>query len=316
MNGTTQAWLQHVCWARSHYALPPRADTQAHGIVDGTLALLFPHLALERRCEPDYVLNEIEALRWRLHAFLRDKGRDETDAYEMSAHFVDRLPVLHEALLLDAQATCDADPAATSIDEVILAYPGIYALACHRLAHDLLQMGVLLLPRLITELAHKATGIDIHPAARLGHSIAIDHGTGIVIGETTSIGEPGAHLPGRDARRAQRQEGPRQHEAPPDDRRRRGDLRERHDPGWRHGRGPRRASSAGTSGSRTAYRHDRWSRTPPRSRRCPSRRRTRWIPPVIPRAAGRVSPRPLTTTSRPAGGHRRGGPPLAGLPQR
>jgi serine O-acetyltransferase len=189
MNGTTQAWLQHVCWARSHYALPPRADTQAHGIVDGALALLFPHLAPERRCEPDYVLNEIEALRWRLHAFMRDKGRDETDAYEISARFVDRLPFLHEALLLDAQATCDADPAAASLDEVILAYPGIYALACYRLAHDLLQMGVSLLPRLITELAHKATGIDIHPAARLGHSIAIDHGTGIVIGETTTIGD-------------------------------------------------------------------------------------------------------------------------------
>ena len=189
MKGTTQAWLQHVCWARSHYQLPPRADTQAHEIVDGSLALLFPHLAFERRCEPESVINEIEGLRWRLHAFLRDKGRDETDAHRVSAQFVERLPAVHEALLLDAQATCDADPAATSIDEVILAYPGLYALACQRLAHELLHLGVTLLPRLITELAHRTTGIDIHPGARLGHSIAIDHGTGIVIGETTVIGD-------------------------------------------------------------------------------------------------------------------------------
>ena len=97
-------------------------------------------------------------------------------------------PAVHEAALLDAQATCDADPAATSLDEVILAYPGVYALACYRLAHELLHLGVTILPRLITELAHRETGIDIHPAARLGHRIAIDHGTGIVIGETSTIG--------------------------------------------------------------------------------------------------------------------------------
>ena len=189
MNGSTEAWLQHVCWARSHYRLPPRADTQAHEIVEGALALLFPHLAFERRCEAESVMNEIEALRWRLHAFLRDKGRDEADAYRLSEAFIERLPFIHQSLVLDAQATCDADPAAASLDEVILAYPGVYALACYRLAHELLQLGVTLLPRLITELAHKATGIDIHPGATLGHSIAIDHGTGIVIGETTTIGD-------------------------------------------------------------------------------------------------------------------------------
>jgi serine O-acetyltransferase len=189
MNGTTEAWLQHVCWSRSHYRLPPRADTQAHAIVEGALALLFPHLAHERRCEPESVLGEIHMLRGRLHAFLSDNGSSEADAERTSGEFIDLLPVVHEALILDAQATCDADPAAANADEVILAYPGLYALACQRLAHDLLHLGVTLLPRLITELAHRTTGIDIHPGARLGRSIAIDHGTGIVIGETTVIGD-------------------------------------------------------------------------------------------------------------------------------
>ena len=91
--------------------------------------------------------------------------------------------------MTDAAATCDADPAATSVDEVILAYPGFYALACHRFAHQLRMQGVPLLPRLISESAHRVTGIDIHPGATIGRAIAIDHGTGIVIGETSVIGD-------------------------------------------------------------------------------------------------------------------------------
>jgi serine O-acetyltransferase len=102
---------------------------------------------------------------------------------------MDRLPALEEALALDARATCDADPAAKGLDEVFLAYPGFFALACYRIAHALAGLGVSLLPRLITEFAHRETGIDIHPGARIGRSLAIDHGTGIVIGETTAIGD-------------------------------------------------------------------------------------------------------------------------------
>jgi serine O-acetyltransferase len=102
---------------------------------------------------------------------------------------VNRLPAIHDALMLDANATCEADPAASSVDEVILAYPGFYALACHRFAHELWTHRVALLPRLISETAHRTTGIDIHPGATLGGAIAIDHGTGIVIGETSVIGD-------------------------------------------------------------------------------------------------------------------------------
>jgi serine O-acetyltransferase len=99
------------------------------------------------------------------------------------------LPALHEALLEDARATYEGDPAATSVDEVIAAYPGFYAIACHRLAHALHQLRVPLLPRLVSEFAHRETGIDIHPGATIGHAFAIDHGTGIVIGETAVLGD-------------------------------------------------------------------------------------------------------------------------------
>jgi serine O-acetyltransferase len=103
--------------------------------------------------------------------------------------FVNELPNVHDALIMDATATCEADPAARSIDEVILAYPGLRALACYRFAHQLWGSGVPLLARLISEIAHRTTGIDIHPAAAIGRAIAIDHGTGIVIGETSVIGD-------------------------------------------------------------------------------------------------------------------------------
>jgi serine O-acetyltransferase len=189
MNGSTEAWLEHVCRARSQYRLPPRADTQARGIVDDTLALLFPHLAHERRCDADAVLAELDRVHDRLRGFLRDKGRKDAEAVAVANAFADTLPALHDAVLLDAQATWEADPAATGVDEVIIAYPGIYALACYRMAHRLLELGVTLLPRLITEIAHRVTGIDIHPGATVGRAIAIDHGTGIVIGETSVIGD-------------------------------------------------------------------------------------------------------------------------------
>ena len=88
----------------------------------------------------------------------------------------------------DAEALLAFDPAARSVDEVIVAYPGFYATAVYRLSHQLWEQGVEVLPRLFTEYSHSKTGIDIHPGARIGEAFCIDHGTGIVIGETTEIG--------------------------------------------------------------------------------------------------------------------------------
>jgi len=102
--------------------------------------------------------------------------------------FIQALPHLREVLATDVRAAMEGDPAAKSFDEVIMSYPGLYAITVQRIAHELYKMQVPSLPRAMTEYAHSFTGIDIHPGARIGKSFFIDHGTGVVIGETTEIG--------------------------------------------------------------------------------------------------------------------------------
>lgn len=110
-------------------------------------------------------------------------------ARELSRAFVERLPEVRAMLALDVQAAFDGDPAALHSDETIFCYPGVDAVFSHRVAHELYRMGVPLLPRIIQELSHSRTGIDIHPGATIGRSFFIDHGGAVVIGETTVIGE-------------------------------------------------------------------------------------------------------------------------------
>lgn len=98
------------------------------------------------------------------------------------------LPELRAALMLDVRAAFEGDPAATGADEVVFSYPGIAAIAVYRLANRLYRLGAVIVPRMMTEIAHSETGIDIHPAATIGEAFFIDHGTGVVIGETTVIG--------------------------------------------------------------------------------------------------------------------------------
>jgi len=102
--------------------------------------------------------------------------------------FVTRLPEVRRMLVTDVQAAYEGDPAATSVDEAIFCYPGVKAITNYRIAHELYTLGVPLLPRIITEQAHSHTGIDIHPGATIGERFFIDHGTGVVIGETSIIG--------------------------------------------------------------------------------------------------------------------------------
>jgi serine O-acetyltransferase len=118
-----------------------------------------------------------------------DQPRMEALAREIVQNFADALPVIRRMLDSDVQAAYDGDPAARSVDEVLLCYPGVLAVTYHRLAHQLYISHVPLLARMIAELAHSATGIDIHPGAQIGSRFFIDHGTGVVIGETTIIGE-------------------------------------------------------------------------------------------------------------------------------
>ena len=109
-------------------------------------------------------------------------------APELTQAFIERLPEIKRLLATDIKAVHDSDPAATNYGEVIFCYPAIQAMVHYRVAHELLHMKVPVLPRIITELAHSATGIDIHPGARIGEYFSIDHGTGVVIGETCVIG--------------------------------------------------------------------------------------------------------------------------------
>ena len=110
------------------------------------------------------------------------------DAKEIVDEFVAALPDVRRLVDTDVQAAYDGDPAATSRMEVVMAYPGLYAVTIHRLAHVLYKLKVPIIPRVMSELAHSKTGIDIHPGATIGERFFIDHGTGVVIGETTIIG--------------------------------------------------------------------------------------------------------------------------------
>lgn len=123
-------------------------------------------------------------------------GRSELTCVECSGRadsitdrFLAKLPEVRHQVRLDLRAAFEGDPAATGVDEILLCYPGTYAITIYRLAHFLLREGAIVIPRMMTELAHRRTGIDIHPGADIGQSFFIDHGTGVVIGETTLIGD-------------------------------------------------------------------------------------------------------------------------------
>ena len=118
-----------------------------------------------------------------------DTGACHTEAGDVAQRFLGRIPAIRKALALDVQAAFDGDPAAKSTDEVIYCYPGFYAVVVYRVAHELLELGIPLMPRIMSEHAHSTTGTDIHPGAAIGKSFFIDHATGVVVGETTRIGD-------------------------------------------------------------------------------------------------------------------------------
>ncbi|OKL41936.1 serine O-acetyltransferase EpsC [Pontibacter flavimaris] len=158
-------------------------------LVEGVLQLLFPPLA-DVRFE---TVQELEAfssgLKTNMMRILTSMEQElPTSAEEVSERMMQELPHIYELLLMDAEAIAEGDPAARSIEEVIRTYPGFKAVAMYRMAHALYELQVPLLPRVLTEYAHARTGIDIHPGARIGTHFCIDHGTGVVIGETSRIG--------------------------------------------------------------------------------------------------------------------------------
>jgi serine O-acetyltransferase len=118
----------------------------------------------------------------------RDEEEVKAEAERLALRFIDRLPEIKRLLFTDVEAIFNNDPAVRNYGEVIFCYPVVQAMVHYRMAHELLRMGIPVLPRIITELAHSATGIDIHPGATIGEYFSIDHGTGVVIGETCIIG--------------------------------------------------------------------------------------------------------------------------------
>ncbi len=185
------------------HVLPSRAALES--IIADLRAVLFPlHFGprdLTARRARSYVGERLDAvllelqeqvLRGLLFAATPDEADDGTHerrALAVTRELAFRLPAIRAQLGSDAQAAYRGDPAATSADEAVFCYPGITAITHHRIAHELYHLGVPLIARIIAEIAHSATGIDIHPGAQIGGSFFIDHGTGVVIGETSVIGE-------------------------------------------------------------------------------------------------------------------------------
>lgn len=133
--------------------------------------------------------SEIPHLLERLVRLLQAAGLAPDEAHEVGVAFIGRLPEVRARIAEDVEAAHRGDPAAKSFAEIVVSYPSIRAIAIYRLAHELHRQEVPILPRMMTERAHDRTGIDIHPGARIGRRFFIDHGTGVVIGETTEIGD-------------------------------------------------------------------------------------------------------------------------------
>jgi serine O-acetyltransferase len=191
----------HECGGRELPAPGPIRD-----IVDGLRGALFPMRLgppdLRQESEDFYVAHTLDSalhalhqqVLLELHYTARQSGKDpgnhiEPRAVHIVRTFAAALPEVRSLLDTDVRAAYNGDPAAHSVDEILLCYPGAQAVIHHRLAHELYELGAPMIARIIAELAHSETGIDIHPGAQIGSGFFIDHGTGVVIGETAIIGE-------------------------------------------------------------------------------------------------------------------------------
>ena len=166
--------------------IPSRVEIRY--LVMDILSVLFPNYFAPKK---DASLSLIEARLARQISMACHFSDHEVslDPEDTAREFVEQLPEIKRLLLTDIEALYEGDPAAKIRDEVIICYPGFYAIAVYRMAHVLYEMGVPLLYRMMTEYAHERTGVDIHAGAKIGEYFFIDHGTGIVIGETTTIGD-------------------------------------------------------------------------------------------------------------------------------
>ena len=179
-----EIYRSYVC---AHANLPPVESTQQ--FVDELVIFLFP-LKGNRTVSLKSLQKELRRLRFRLSELLyplHDGAEDEVT--QVVESFFNQLQEVYSLLRNDANAFLESDPSAKGIEEIIMSFPGFYAISVYRIAHELQLLNIPLLPRIISEYIHGKTGIDIHPAAKIGKNFFIDHGTGVVIGETTEIGD-------------------------------------------------------------------------------------------------------------------------------
>lgn len=151
---------------------------------------LFPHFSSKVYYSKEDVTAKMQLMERNLISLLKTLNSNfKNDPSETAKKFFEQIPFVHDNLWADAEFINQGDPASESIDEVILAYPGFYAIIIFRIAHELYKLNIPIIPRILTEYAHEKTGIDIHPGAQIDSPFFIDHGTGIVIGETSVIGK-------------------------------------------------------------------------------------------------------------------------------
>jgi len=162
---------------------------KAQQFADNLINFLFP-FKTDRKCTLPLIELRLAQLQIDFKDLLNPLEENLDDSISnITDKFFEQIPTIYSNLLKDAQLFLDFDPAARSIESVILYYPGFYSIAIYRLAHELYKLNIPYIPRMMTEYAHSKTGIDIHPAAKIGEHFFIDHGTGVVIGETTEIGK-------------------------------------------------------------------------------------------------------------------------------
>lgn len=183
-----KAFLNHLYL--SHLECPQcPSPAVVSGFFKTLLGTLFPPFSKKPFASLAEMELHIDELKLQLGQILCKNPDKNEGVWEKAVNdFFDKLPIIHKKLEQDITAMFQGDPAAKTENEVIRTYPGFYAVAAYRVAHELHKWGIQIIPRMITEHAHSKTGIDIHPAAKIGEHFCIDHGTGVVIGETAEIG--------------------------------------------------------------------------------------------------------------------------------
>jgi serine O-acetyltransferase len=175
---------------RQMHSCTSTLKSESIDFLEEMISFLFPHFSSKIYYSDEDVLAKLQLLERNLITLIKQLDpKYSKEGAKIAKTLIEKIPAIHDMVWADAESIYKGDPAAENIDEVILAYPGFMAILIYRIAHELYNLKLPIIPRIFTEHAHRLTGIDIHPGAQIGSPFFIDHGTGIVIGETTIIGK-------------------------------------------------------------------------------------------------------------------------------